>query len=213
MKYPSSVAVDTSGNVYVADKDNHLIRKIVISDTGEATVSTLAGTVINGVGTSGSDNTDAVTGTVARFNYPSDVAVNSFGNVYVADRSNDLIRKIVVANDGTATVSTLAGGAGGYNDGTGTAARFDGPHGVAVDSDGILYVADYNNNRIRKIVEANDGTATVTTLAGSATAGYNDDTGTEAQFSFPVGVAVDSSGSIVYVGDTLNNRIRKIEYK
>jgi len=106
-------------------------------------------------------------------------------------------------------VSTLAGsGTLGHRDGTGTAAQFNNPSGVGVDSSGNIYVADRNNHRIRKITSA----GVVSTLAGSGDADFADGTGTAAQFNFPRGVGVDSSGN-VYVADKKNNRIRKIEYK
>jgi len=131
--------------------------------------------------------------------------VDSSGNLYVADSTNSRIRKITSAG----VVSTLAGsGTEGHHDGTGTAAQFNGPSGVTVDSSSILYVADNGNHRIRKITSAGD----VTTLAGSGIAGSANGAGTEAQFYYPSGVAVDSSG-ILYVADKDNNRIRKIEYK
>jgi sugar lactone lactonase YvrE/Tfp pilus assembly protein PilE len=187
--YPASVAVDSSGTVYVADINNHRIRKI--SPAG--VVSTLAGS-----GTAGfADGT----GAEAQFNYPYGVAVDSSGTLYVADINNHRIRKISPAG----VVSTLAGsGTAGFADGTGAAARFYQPTSVAVDTSGTVYVADTNNNRIRKISPA----GVVSTLAGS-TFGFADGTGAAAQFNYPYGVAVDSSGS-VYVADFYNNRIRKI---
>ena len=185
---PTGVAVDSSGNVYVADSNNHRIRKI----DPAGVVTTLAG--------SSSGDADG-TGTAARFNLPNSVAVDSSGNVYVADFNNNRIRKI----DSAGVVTTLAGSTSGYMDGTGTAAKFSGPSGVAVDSSGNVYVADYNNHRIRKI----DPTGVVTTFAGSSS-GYMDGTGTAAQFNNPRGVAVDSSGNL-YVADYNNNRIRKID--
>ena len=133
------------------------------------------------------------------------MAVDSSGILYVADRDNNRIRKI----SSTGVVSTLAGsGTAGHNDATGTAARFDRPSGVVVDSSSNLYVADSENHRIRKITSA----GVVSTFAGSGTAGHNDATGTAAKFNNPTGVAVDSSSNL-YVADTQNNRIRKIEYK
>jgi sugar lactone lactonase YvrE len=162
-------------------------------------VGTLAGS-----GDSGYDNGGYAdgTGAEARFNYPAGVAVDGKGNVYVGDSNNHRIRKI--SPEGV--VSTLAGsGEEGYADGTGTEAQFYHPAGVAVDGKGNVYVADYGNHRIRKITPA----GVVSTLAGSEDYGYADGTGTEAQFHYPHGVAVDGKGN-VYVGDKGNHRIRKI---
>ena len=147
---PYGTAVDTSGNIYVADNHNHTIRKI----TAAGVVSTLAGSP----GRAGS--TDG-TGSAARFNQPFGVAVDSSGTVYVADTFNGTIRKITP--DGV--VSTLAGSAGvwGFANGTGAAAKFNGATAVAVDGGGNVYVTDAINCLIRKITPAGE----VSTLAGS----------------------------------------------
>jgi len=189
--YPYGVAVDSAGNVYVADASNCTIRKVTTSGM----VTTLAGTPR----TEGSADG---TGSAALFNFPTGVAVDSAGNVYVADLGNSTIRKVTSSG----VVTTLAGspGASGSADGTGSAARFYNPAGVAVDGTGNVYVADTNNNTIRKVTS--DGV--VTTLAGSSLAiGHADGTGSAALFYNPGSVAVDSAGN-VYVADTQNNTIR-----
>lgn len=191
--FPQSVAVDSMGNVFVADEGNHTIRKI----TPAGVVTTLAGFP----GKSGSADGR---GSKARFNYPFGVAVDRSGNVYVADTLNYTIRKITPAG----LVSTLAGLAGipGSNDGTGSAARFSSPTGVAADSAGNVYVADYNNQTIRAITP--DGT--VSTLAGLAgNSGSADGTGSNARFYQPTGVAVDRAAN-AYVADNFNQTIRKV---
>ena len=191
---PWGVAADTSGNLYVADTDNHTIRKI----TPAGVVTTLAGLP-------GSSGTNDATGSSARFYQPQGVAVDSAGNVYVADTGNYTIRKITPAG----VVSTLAGLAGnsGTNDATGSSARFYEPEGIAVNSAGtLIYVADTWNHTIRQIVSA----GVVTTFAGSAgNPGTNDGTGSSALFNQPQGIALDGAGNL-YVGDTGSQTIRKI---
>jgi len=194
---PQGVATDSAGNVYVADSFNNIIRKI----TPTGVVAMLAGS-----GQPGS--TDAI-GAAARFNFPIGVATDGAGNFYVGDTANFTIRKITAAG----VVTTLAGaapgdngGGGGTADGTGAAASFRSPRGVATDSAGNVYVADLGASTIRKITPA----GVVTTLAG--TAGVNgsaDATGAAASFNSPTGVATDSADN-VYVADTFNHTIRKI---
>ena len=189
---PAGVAVDSAGNVYVADSFNDVVRKI----TSAGVSSTLAGTA----GAFGSANG---TGAAAQFNFPDAVAVDSGGNVYVADGFNNTIRKITSAG----VVTTLAGTAGvtGSADGTGAAASFNLPEGIAVDSGGNVYVAENVNNTVRKITAA----GVVTTLAGiPGVAGSMDGTGSKAEFNSPTGISVDSSFN-VYVADTLNGTVRK----
>ncbi|EOD32831.1 hypothetical protein EMIHUDRAFT_78111, partial [Emiliania huxleyi CCMP1516] len=195
---PSGVAVSSvGGTLYVADTNNHRIRKI---DTSGGVTTTLAG--------SGTDTFADGTGTAASFNFPSGVAVSPDGRtLYVADTFNHRIRKIDTSGGVT---TTLAGsGTGTFADGTGTAASFNYPAGVAVSPDGMtVYVGDYLNHRIRKI-DTSDGVTT--TLAGSGTPAFADGTGTAASFNYPVGVAVSPVGGTLYVADYDNHRIRTID--
>src|SRR5439155_193118 len=190
--YPSGMAVDSAGNVYVADTSNGTIRKA----TPRGVVTTLAGLA-------GSIGSADGLGSAARFYSPYGVAVDSAGNVYVADTFNDTIRKVTPGG----AVTTLAGlaGSGGSADGSGSAARFYYPYGVAVDGAGNVYVADTGNYTIRKVTPG----GVVTTLAGLAGSQDGaDGTGSAARFSYPSAVAVDTAGNI-YVADTDNSTIRK----
>lgn len=202
-RLPSGVAVDATGNIYVADTNNHTIRKI----TPAGLVTTLAGLAQM------SGSVDA-TGSNARFNFPNGVAVSSNGNLYVADTSNNTIRKITP----TGVVTTVAGcppstcaDSVGSDDATGVEARFDSPAGIAVDAAGYIYVADRGNSTVRKVTPA----AAVTTLSGQARmtgsvdGGLNIDGTPIARFNIPSGVAVDNAGN-VYVADSENSTIRKI---
>lgn len=189
---PAGLAIDSSGTLYVADMLNHTIRKI----SADGTVSTLAGSA----GTPGTANGS---GSNARFQEPVGVAVDSSGNVFVADSGNSAIRKITPGG----VVTTYAGNPGdpGRTDGSTTDARFDGPYGVAVDNSGAVYVADTFNHAIRRI-----SNGSVSTWAGqTGQSGSSDGFGASAQFSGPSGIAVDSSGS-VYVTETANNLVRVI---
>jgi sugar lactone lactonase YvrE len=190
-KYPEGIAVDASGNSFVADVTNNSIRKI----TNSGDTSTYAGTAVRGL-------ENGQSGTMAMFNSPIAVAVNSSGITYVIDDFNSCIRK--VASNGV--VTTFVGNtATGYVDGQGTAAYFNNPKGMVVDAAGNIYVADTFNNRIRKVTSA----GVVTTIAGDGTAGYLDGQGTAAKFNNPYGLTIDVAGNI-YVADTKNHRIRKI---
>ncbi|MGV3697822.1 Ig-like domain-containing protein, partial [Flavobacterium sp.] len=188
---PTGIAVAASGNIYIADSQNHCIRKISASGY----VTTFAGSGFAGFLNGSAD--------VAQFNAPYCIAVDASENVYVTETNSYAVRKITQAGD----VSTLAGknNTSGFLDGQGASALFAAPKGLDVDSSGNVYVADANSNRIRKITNA----GVVSTVAGDGTAGYLDGQGTSAKFSNPIGVAVTASGNI-YVSDTSNNRIRMI---
>jgi sugar lactone lactonase YvrE len=187
---PSSLAIDGSGRIYVADRLNHRIRVI----TPERSISTLAGS-----GTAGFIN---ATGASAQFNEPFGIAVDAGGKVYVADTENHRIRTITPQG----VVATLAGtGREGSTDGAGNIAQFSFPAGVRLDSAGNLYVADFGNSKVRKILPNGN----VTTLAGSGVDGFADGLRNAAQFDGPRSLAVDAAGN-VYVTDQNNHRIRKI---
>ena len=188
---PIGVAVLPNGNIVVADRNVHIIRLI----TPAGVVTTLAGTAGTSAFADG-------TGAAARFSSPNGVAVLPNGNIVVADTNNSRIRLVTQAG----VVTTLAGSNASFADGTGTAARFNAPYGVAVLPDGNIVVADTTNNRIRLITPA----GVVTTLAGNATGAFADGTGTAASFNNPYGVTVIPSSGVIVVGDFLNNRIRLV---
>ncbi|GAB5526735.1 MAG: hypothetical protein Roseis2KO_46070 [Roseivirga sp.] len=185
------VAIDSKGNVYLADTENNQIRIL----TMEGVVSTFAGSLTAG--------TADGNGTNARFSAPSGLAIDGTDNIYVSDRGNFAIRKITPTGD----VTTLAGGIEGYSDANGTAAKFTGPSGIAATIDGTVYVSDFSEtggHRIRKVATNGE----VSTIAGGVP-GFADGLGTFAQFSSPAGLTLDSKGNLL-VADTDNHRIRKI---
>ncbi|MDH4263115.1 MAG: hypothetical protein OEV78_08750 [Spirochaetia bacterium] len=189
---PSGITTDGT-NLYVADMANQTIRKVVIAS---GAVTTLAGSA----GLTGSADG---TGSAARFNFPTGITIDGT-NLYVADMGNQTIRKVVISSG---AVTTLAGSAGltGSADGTGSAARFWNPSGITTDGTN-LYLTDYSNGTLRKIVIAS---GVVTTLVGTAgTAGSADGTGPAASFSGPNGITTD--GINLYVADKLNSTIRKV---
>lgn len=184
------ITIDNGGNIFVVDNGNHRIRKIDPSGN----VTTFAG--------SGQGNAEG-NGTNAKFRNPRDVAVDSNGNIFIVDNSNDRIRKI----DPSGNVTTFAGSSQGFADGQGTAARFHLPSGITIDSNDNLYITDTNNIAIRRI----DPDGNVITIAGGNTIGVGtiDGAGNVANFDLTQGIAVDANG-VIYVADPRNHRIRKI---
>lgn len=189
---PDALVVDGNNNLYVVDTFNHTLRKV----TPEGVVTTLAG----GAGIAGAVN---ATGLAARFNYPIGITLDNNDNLYIAEFSNNSIRKVTLG----LVVTTFAGsfGGSGSTDATGSNARFNFPSGIAFGADGNGYVTDLANNMIRKVTPE----GVVTTLAGQTTSGTNDGAGNTAQFSNPSALAVDANGN-VFVADTANSSIREV---
>src|ERR1035441_4471790 len=196
---PSGMAVDGSGNLYIGDTGNDAIRKVAAA-TG--IVTTVAG---NGAAGYSGDGGPASS---AGLSGPQGVAVDGSGNLFVADTGNAVMRKVAEA---TGIITTVAGnGTAGYagNGGAAIKAKLSGPSGVAVDGAGNVYIADTQNNAIRKVVAA---TGIITTVAGNGAAGYSGDGGpaTKAELYSPMSVAVDGSGNL-YIVDWQNEVIRKV---
>jgi sugar lactone lactonase YvrE len=192
----SGVAADAAGNLFIADAKNQRIREV---DTA-GTITTVAGT--GSAGFSG----DGGPATRAQLSYPSGVAVDAAGNLFIAERDNARIRKV----DPAGTITTVAGGGSdGLGDGgPAVSAQLSDPSGVAVDAPGNLFIADAWNQRIRKV----DTAGTITTVAGTGSAGFSGDGGPaiSAQLYYPYGVAVDAAGNL-FIADTWNQRIRMVE--
>jgi hypothetical protein len=253
LKAPNGVAVDASGNIYVADRDNHRIRKInttgiisTIAGTGvagysgdggmaiNAQLDTPWGVAVDGIGnvyiadyvnsrirkvnTSGvittvagigniSGGGDGFAANISYVGYPSNIALDATGNLYIAEYgANGVIRKVNLSG----IISTFAGipGYGFSGDGgPATNAKFNGPTAIAFDGSGNTYIADFNNNRIRMVNSA----GVISTFAGTGVAGFGGDGGlaTSAQLNLPAGVAVDALGN-VFISEASNSRIRKV---
>lgn len=203
LRNPESVAVDSAGNVYIADTGNHRIKKLVWN-SGTKTYTSLANFAGTGAAGDTGNNGAATSG---KINAPRGVAVDSTGNVYIADTNSNRIKKVDVS---TNIITFIAGtGTAGYagDGGLATSARLRQPEGVAVTSSGQIYVADTQNSRVRRFTVGGN----ITLFAGNGTAGYAGDGGlaTAARINKPNSVMIDSSGN-VYISDTLNHRIRKV---
>ncbi len=197
LNHPFGIAVGATGNLLIADRFNNCIRQV----NAAGLISTLAGTGAAGY------NGDGIAATAAQLNNATGVSADRSGNVYVADRSNNRIRKI----DAAGIITTVAGnGAAGFggDGGAATSALLNSPRKVVADTFGNLYIADQGNNRVRKV----SASGIISTIAGTSAAGYNGDgiPATSAQLNGPYDVAVDSAGN-VFVADVDNFRIRKID--
>ena len=205
-EYPTGVAVDSTGNIFVSDDTKGAILKV----TPEGVVSTLAGGNPSFIYSDGQGTNAAFGGSIGG------IAIDPNGNIFVADFYCDCIRKVTP----TGLVTTIAGYVsplnrplprsmdfepGGYVDGTGLAAKFNGPKCLAIEANGNLIVTDQANNRIRRVTPA----GVVTTIAGNGAAGTTDGAAMSASFNEPAGVAIDAMGNIL-IADSSNNRIRRI---
>ncbi len=200
---PYGIAVDATGNLYIADTGNNAVRKVDIS-TGN--IITLAG---DGTGKAGYAG-DGGLATGAKLNTPSGVAVDAAGNVFIADWLNNAIREVNVSTGNISTVVGDGSGTAGYagDGGPARAAKLNRPFGVAVDTSSNLYIADTFNNRVR---EVNVTSQIITTVAGNGIAGYSGDNGlaTNATIASPLGVALDADGNL-FIADWLNNAVREV---
>ena len=204
--FPTGVAVDGAGNLFIADRLNNRIRKV----DSAGTITTVAGSGKTGA-FGGGFSGDGGPAAEALLNRPTGVAVDGAGNLFIADRGNHRIRKV----DSAGTITTVAGSGetgafgGGFSGdgGPATEALLAGPEDVAVDGAGNLFIADWSNYRIRKV----DSAGTITTMAGTGESGFSGDGGpaVQAQLAIPTGVAVDGAGNL-FIADTGNYRIRKV---
>ena len=197
LRFPQSVALDPVGNLYIADRYNSCVRRV----DRFGTITTVAGT--GRAGYSG----DGGPATAAHLREPYGLAVDSAGNLYIADRADHRVRRV----DRSGTITTVAGtGDRGYNgdDGPATAARISFPQELAVDADGNLYVAAWGNRSVRRV----DRFGTISTVAGTGRAGYSGDGGpaTAAQVYYPAGLAVDAAGNL-FIADAGTHRVRRVD--
>lgn len=193
---PAGLVSDKYGNIYIADEYNNTIRKINTAGV----ISTIAGTGLSGY------SGDGGPAALAELNYPWGLAIDAAGNLYVADQSNNCIRKINTSG----IITTIAGnGTAGFSGdgGLATLAEINQSSSVAVDIAGNIYISEMVDNRIRKI----NTSGIINTIAGNGIAGFSGDGGAaiSAQLHYPVGLHIDNSGNL-YVNDYLNYRIRKI---
>ena len=198
LNFPTGVALDAAGNIYIADYSNQRVRKV----TASGIISTIAGT-----GTAGYSG-DGAAATAAQLNQPLNIAVGPSGSVFISDNGNFRVRKINTSGIITTAIGTGSPGFSG-DGGAATAAAIYGTYGITTDRSGNIYLGDNGNNRIRKITAA----GVISTIAGDGTGGFAGDGGaaTAAEIYNPIGVAVDTLGN-VYIADNYNNRIRKVNF-
>jgi hypothetical protein len=209
LDYPLGMALDSAGNLYIADSQNNRIRKVTAS-SGVITTVAGSGDEYNGAGFFGGYSGDGGSATDALLNGPTDVAVDGSGNFYISDVGNQVVRQV---NGGTGTITTYAGtGNAGFSGdgGPATSAKFRQPNGVTLDLSGNLFISDKNNCIVRRVDAT---TKIITTYAGTPqVCGFSGDSGaaTSAELSTPVGVYADAAG-FLFIADFGNNRIRKVD--
>ncbi|MEM7532896.1 MAG: NHL repeat-containing protein [Chloroflexota bacterium] len=197
LRFPGDVIVDAGGNLIIADMHNHRIRKV---DTN-GIITTIAGTGIAGYSGDNGLATDA------QLTYPHTIILDNDGNLIIADTNNNRIRKV----DTNGVITTIAGnGTDGYSGDNGPAidAQLGFPHHIVLDGNGNLFIADTNNNRVRKV----DTDGIISTIVGTGDAGYSGDNGPaiDAQLNYPTGLSIDSSGNLL-IADSNNNRVRLVK--
>ena len=203
---PIGCATDSSGNLYIADDANNVIRKV---DIHTGIITTVAGNGVDAGSSKGTFSGDGGPALLAGINHPWGIAVDGAGNLYIADSGNQRIRMVSAA---TGVITTIAGtGTGGYSGdgGAATSAKVYNPAGLAIDSSGNVYFAEQANDVIRKVTAATGIISTIAGTAGSNSYGGDSGPAAKALFNGPLGVALDSAGN-VYVADTGNERVRKI---
>ncbi len=197
LNHPTAVAVDGSGNLYIADSGNNRIRRV----NTLGVISTVAG---NGnVGTTTGADGDGGAATAANLNTPNGIAIDAAGNLYIGDSGHNRIRQVNTIGN----ITTVAGsGNAGFTNGPPTSADLNSPDGLRVDSSGNIYFADQNNGAVRELINA-----TLLTLAGTGTQGYNGDNqqAISAELNNPKDVQIDAAGNI-YIADFTNNRVRQV---
>ena len=201
LNFPHHLSADGAGNVYIADRNNHRIRKV---DAASGNISTIAGTGEYGFGGDGGPPAAA-----AQLRAPSDAVPDAAGNLYIADRVNQRIRKVDAASGNISTIAGTGEAGFGGDGGPATAAQLNFPNSAALDGAGNVYIADRENHRIRRVDAAS---GEISTVAGTGEAGFSGDGGpaAAAQLRVPRDAAVDAAGNL-YIADTDNRRIRKVD--